>query len=172
MAVADLSDCRCYYELVGDGEPLILIPGLANTCRMWDPVIPDLAQFFSLILIDNRGIGQSVARKAPRSLADLASDIVELFDHLQIDRAHVLGVSLGGVIAQRLAIDHPSRLDRLVLVSCADAFSPYLRQMSMLLAHTLRRFPKEMFVRTMELLATAPEFLDSHGDVVEQRGET
>jgi pimeloyl-ACP methyl ester carboxylesterase len=57
----------------------------------------------------------------------------------------------------------------LVLVSCADTFSPYLRQMTGLLAHSLRRLPMEMFVRTVELLGTSPEFLDSHRDVVEQR---
>ncbi|HET6249993.1 MAG TPA: alpha/beta fold hydrolase [Tepidisphaeraceae bacterium] len=172
MAWAELSDCRCYYEVLGTGEPLILIPGLAATTRMWDPVAGDLGQFFSVILFDNRGMGRSIALRKPTTLADLASDIVELLDHLQLDRVHVLGVSLGGVIAQRVAIDHPSRVDRLVLVSCADTFSPYLRQMSLLLAHTLRRFPREMFVRTMELLATAPEFLDANTDLVEERVKT
>ena len=169
MAWAELSDCRCYYELLGNGEPLILIPGLAATSRMWDPIAADLAQFFSVILFDNRGIGQSVAKRVPTSLSDMVSDIVELLDHLQVDRAHVLGISLGGIIAQHVAIDHPTRVHRLVLASCADTFSPYLRQMSMFMAHTLRRFPREMFVRTMELLGTAPEFLDANVDLVEQR---
>jgi pimeloyl-ACP methyl ester carboxylesterase len=169
MAWAELSDCRCYYELLGEGEPLLLIPGLGVTSRMWDPIAADLAQFFSVILFDNRGIGLSEARRKPQSLRDLVSDIVELLDYLQLDRSHVLGVSLGGVIAQHVAIDHPSRVDRLVLASCADTFSPYLRQMSMLLAHSLRRFPREMFIRTMELLGTAPEFLDANADLVEQR---
>lgn len=169
MAWADLSDCRCYYELLGSGEPLVLIPGLATTCRLWDGVSSDFAQFFSVIQFDNRGIGKSLAKRKPTTLRDLASDIIELLDYLQLDHAHVLGVSMGGIIAQRLAIDHPSRVDRLVLVSCADSFSPYLRQMSGLLAQTLRRFPMEMFVRTVELLATAPEFLDSNGELVEQR---
>ncbi|HZK79813.1 MAG TPA: alpha/beta hydrolase [Humisphaera sp.] len=169
MAWAELSDCRCFYEVHGDGEPLILIPGLAATSQMWDPVAADFAQFFSVIQFDNRGVGKSIAKRDAKTLPDLVSDIVELFDRLQLDRAHVLGVSLGGIIAQRLAIDHPSRVGRLVLVSCCDTFSPYLRQMSSLLAHTLRRFPKEMFIRTLELLATAPEFLDAHSDVVEQR---
>lgn len=172
MAWAELSDCRCYYELLGNGEPLILIPGLAATARMWDPIAADLAQFFTVILFDNRGIGQSVANRKPASLSDMVSDIVELLDHLQLDRTHVLGVSMGGVIAQRLAVDHAPRVDRLVLVSCADTFSPYLRQMSLLVAHSLRRFPREMFVRTMELLGTAPEFLDDNAELVEQRVKT
>jgi len=114
MAWAELSDVRCYYELHGEGEPLLLIPGLGGTCRLWDPIAPHLANDFSLILIDNRGIGRSVPRRKLRTLADYSSDIAELLDTLQLDRAHVLGLSLGGIIAQRFAIDHPSRVDRLV----------------------------------------------------------
>jgi pimeloyl-ACP methyl ester carboxylesterase len=169
MSYAELSDCRCFYEVIGRGEPLIMIPGLAATSRSWEPAIPELSEHFSLLLFDNRGIGRSVARRKPAHISELVSDIVELLDFLQLDRAHVLGVSLGGVIAQRMAIDHPSRIHRLVLVSCADMFSPYLRQMSLFLAHMLRRFPREKFVRMMELLATAPEFLDANSDLVEQR---
>ena len=97
------------------------------------------------------------------------SDLVELLDRLQLERAHVMGISLGGVIAQRLAVDHPSRVDRLVLVSCADRFTPYLRQVASLLGHSLRRFPKEAFVRTMELLGTSPQYLDENEAIVEQR---
>jgi len=169
MAWAELSDVRCYYELVGEGEPVLLIPGLGTTCRLWDPVAPELAADFSLILADNRNVGRSAGRRRPRTLADFAADLVELLDELQLDRAHVMGISLGGVIAQRLAVDHPDRVDRLVLVSCADRFTPYLRQMTSLLAHSLRRFPREMFVRTIELLGTSPQFLDTHTELVERR---
>src|SRR5215213_3009490 len=101
MAWADLSDVRCYYELLGDGPPLVLVPGLGGHCRMWDPIAPELARHFSLILIDNRGIGRSAPKRKPRSLADYSADIAELLDTLQVDRAHVLGLSLGGIIAQR-----------------------------------------------------------------------
>src|SRR5687768_5260871 len=112
---ADLTDVRCYYELLGTGDPLLLIPGLGATCALWDGVTSDLSKSFSLILFDNRGIGRSVAKRAPQTLTDFAVDIVELMDHLQLKRAHVLGLSLGGIVAQQLAVDHPSRVDRLVL---------------------------------------------------------
>jgi pimeloyl-ACP methyl ester carboxylesterase len=169
MAWADLSDVRAWYELLGEGEPLVLVPGLGCTCRHWDDVAADLAAHFTLVMPDNRGMGRSVPRRNASSLADLAVDVVELLDHLQLERAHVLGLSLGGVIAQRVAMDFPDRVDRLVLVSCAERFSPYLRQVIGLLGQTLRRMPREAFVRTMELLGTAPQYLDAHADVVERR---
>src|SRR5688572_3683964 len=160
MAWAELSDVRCYYELHGEGEPLLLIPGLGGDCRAWDAVAPALANDFSLILIDNRGVGRSVARRKPQTLADYSCDIAELLDTLQVDRVHVLGLSLGGIIAQRFAIDHPSRVDRLVLVSCTDRFTPYLLRITALLGHSLRFFPRRKFVQMMELLCTAPLYLD------------
>jgi 3-oxoadipate enol-lactonase len=169
MAYAELTDVRCYFELLGEGEPLLMIPGLATTCRLWDAVAPELAQHFTCILVDNRGVGRSIAKRPPTSLTDYVCDLIELLDHLQLPRAHVLGVSLGGVIAQHLAIDHPSRVDRLVLVSTASFFTPYLRRMASLLAQGLRHFKQENFLRMMELLATAPEFHDAHEQLVEQR---
>ncbi len=171
MAWADLSDVRLYYEIIGEGEPLLLIPGLGATCRLWDPVIPDLARHFTLILLDNRDVGRSVrkARKPAPTLSYLASDVAELMDELQLDRAHVMGVALGGAIAQRFAQEHSNRLDKLVLVSCTDKFSPYLWQIAGLLGQTLRRLPKEAFVRMMEVLGTAPEYLDENAELCEQR---
>jgi pimeloyl-ACP methyl ester carboxylesterase len=169
MAYAELTDVRFWYELIGEGEPVLFIPGLGGTCRVWDPIAPDLAAHFSLILVDNRGLGRSIARRKPRSLADYSADLVELLDELQLERAHVLGLSLGGIIAQRFAVDHPSRVDRLVLVSCAHRFSAYLLRMTALLGHSLRRFPRAVFVQTMELLATAPFYMDEHIHEIEEQ---
>jgi pimeloyl-ACP methyl ester carboxylesterase len=76
---------------------------------------------------------------------------------------------LGGIISQRFAVDHPSRVDRLVLVSCADRFSPYLRQMAMMLKHALMRFKWLEFARAMELLGSSPEFIDANERLIEQR---
>jgi 3-oxoadipate enol-lactonase len=162
MPFADLSDVRCYYELCGAGEPLLLIPGLGTTCRLWDDAVPELSRSFSLILVDNRGVGRSAARRPARCLDELSVDLVELLDMLQVEQAHVIGLSLGGLIAQRLALDHPGRVNRLILISCTHAFGSYLREMARLLAQAARYFPKEVYRRTIEVLGTSPEYLDSH----------
>ncbi len=164
---ADLSDVRCYYELLGVGDPLLLIPGLGSTCALWDSVASELADSFSLILLDNRCVGRSVTKRSPQTLADFAVDLAELLDHLQIERSHVMGLSLGGMIAQQFAMDHPSRVDRLVVASCTNQFSPYLRNMARLLAGALRHFPRDLFRWTVELLGTAPQYLDAHADEID-----
>ena len=169
---ADLTDVRSYYELLGGdggGDPLILIPGLGCTCSLFDTVSGDLAQHFSLVLFDNRGLGRSVAKRQPQSLKDYAADVVELMDHLQLERAHVLGLSFGGIVAQQLAVDHPSRVDRLVLVSCSNRFGPYLVEIAKLLGQSLRRFPPELFRRTVELLSVAPQYLDAHAEEIDRK---
>ena len=171
MPWANLTDVRLYYELLGGGEPLLLIPGLGATCRMWDRVAPDLAEHFSLILPDNRDVGKSIGKRKPHTLSDFSADLIELLDRLQIERAHVIGISLGGVIAQRLAIEHPNRIDRLILISTAHRFGPYLRDISAMLGRSLYRMPYALFQRTVELLGTAPAYYDAHIDEVERKIE-
>jgi pimeloyl-ACP methyl ester carboxylesterase len=165
---AELSDVRCYYELLGSGDPILLIPGVGRTCRHWDDLSCELSKSFSLILFDNRGLGRSVAKRPAQSLGDLAVDLVELLDHLQLERAHVIGLSFGGLLAQQFALDHPSRLDRLVLVSCGNRFSPYLTGVARLLGQALRHFPPELFRRTIELLGTSPQYFDAHAEEIER----
>ncbi len=168
MAWADLSDSRAYYEIIGEGEPLLLIPGLGATCRIWDHIVPELARHFTLILLDNRGMGLSKAKKKPHTLADYSTDYRELLDFLNVDVAHVLGLSLGGIAAQRFAVDHPDKIKRLILMSCADRFTPYLLRMTALLGHSLRRFPRMLFLQTMELLTSAPLYLDEHSAQIDK----
>lgn len=165
---ADLSDVRCYYELLGSGDPIVLIPGVGRTCRLWDDVTSELSKSFSLILFDNRGLGRSIEKRPAQTLSDLAVDLVELLDHLQLERAHVLGLSFGGLLAQQFALDHPSRVDRLVLVSCGNRFSPYLTGMARLLGQALRHFPPELFRQTIELLGTSPTFFDAHAEEIDR----
>ena len=169
MPIAELTDVRCYYEVIGQGEPLVLIPGLGSTSAIWQPVLDHFSTHLSVVRFDNRDIGQSVGNRHPNTISDYSSDLIELLDHLQIDRAHVMGLSLGGIIAQRLAIDYPARIDRLILVSCTHEFGPYLREITRLVGQTLRWFPRAAFARTMEILGAGPTYLDAYPERIEKR---
>lgn len=96
---------------------LVLLHGLGYGRRGWGPVVHRLAEHFRVVLIDNRGIGQSDAPEGPYTTSEMASDVVAVLDEVRIQRAHVLATSLGGMVAQELACQHPQRVERLVLVA-------------------------------------------------------
>jgi len=108
---------RIHYQLHGVvGAPgLVMLRGLGRGLLHWGPVVAALERHFQLILIDNRGVGRSQEAGRPYGVADMAQDVVRVLDHAGIERAHLFGMSLGGMIAQRFAIDHPARVDRLAL---------------------------------------------------------
>ena len=168
MPYADLTDVRLYYELAGNGEPVLLIPGLGATCQLWDPIVEELAEDFTLILPDNRGVGKSESKRQPHEIHDFSADLIELMDHLQIEQTHVVGISLGGIIAQCFACDHPDLVDRLVLISTTHRFGPYLSALTDLLGHALRKFSLEQFIRTIETLSTSPIYVDAHAEEMER----
>jgi pimeloyl-ACP methyl ester carboxylesterase len=157
-----------YYEVQGRGEPLLLVPGLGGTCRTWDELAPRLARHFTVISLDNRGMGRSVARRHPKNFTCYAADYAELLDELQLDRVSVLGMSLGGVMAQMFASDFSDRINRLVLVSSPCRMTPYLAEMAGLIGHLIKWAPRRRFLRTIALLGTSPGFVDAHPDQIEQ----
>ena len=109
-------DVTTYYEESGQGEPLVLICGLSADLQYWRFQVPALSKHYRVICFDNRGAGRSSAPDHAHSLPELVDDVVALLEHLEIDSAHVLGHSMGGQIAQLLAVSHPKRVKRLVLV--------------------------------------------------------
>ena len=106
---------RIAWERHASGAPLLLIHGLGYARWGWEPVLPGLAERFDVILFDNRGIGESDAPPGPYTAAELAADAAQVLDEAGVDRAHVLGTSLGGMVAQEFALVAPERVDRLVL---------------------------------------------------------
>jgi pimeloyl-ACP methyl ester carboxylesterase len=115
MPYAHTNGINLYYELHGNGQPLVLIPGLGYDGWMWHRMIPGLAEHFQVISIDNRGSGQSDKPAGPYTASLLAADVVGLLDDFDLSKAHVMGHSMGGFVAQALAVDYPDRLDRLIL---------------------------------------------------------
>ena len=103
------------WERRGEGPPLLLIHGLGYARWGWEPVVDGLARSFDLLTFDNRGVGASDAPAGPYSANELATDALQVLDEAGVERAHVVGTSLGGMIAQELAHSHPERVDRLVL---------------------------------------------------------
>ncbi len=106
---------RLWYERSGEGEPLLLITGFTISSAVFDPVLELYEPRFDCIRYDNRGSGRSDSPLWPTSMPELAHDAVRLLDALGIPSAHVYGVSMGGMIAQELAIRHPERVRGLVL---------------------------------------------------------
>jgi 3-oxoadipate enol-lactonase len=114
---------RIAWERHGAGTPVLLIHGLGYARWGWEPVLPALAERFDVIVFDNRGIGESDAPPGPYTVAEMAADAVHVLDEADIERAHVVGTSLGGMVAQELALSYPDRVDRLVL-ACTTPGGP------------------------------------------------
>jgi pimeloyl-ACP methyl ester carboxylesterase len=105
-----------YYERGGSGEPLLMIQGMSGTHVAWgEPFLEPLRESFDLIAFDNRGIGLSAPIDGPFTIVEMAEDAAGLMEALGIESAHVVGISMGGMIAQELALAHPERLRSLTL---------------------------------------------------------
>lgn len=125
MATASVHGTELYYELRGEGEPLLLIQGMSGTHASWgEPFLAALETAgFRTLRYDHRGIGRSAAWREPFTLRELAADAVELLDVVGWERPHVLGISMGGMVAQELALAHPERIATLTL-GCTYAGGP------------------------------------------------
>ena len=113
---------QLYYEVHGDGPPLVLLMGIGYDSSLWTLAqVPALSTQFQVVLMDNRDSGRSSRADHPYRIADMADDVAGLLDALGIQRSHLLGLSMGGLIAQEFALRHADRLDRLVLTGTGAA---------------------------------------------------
>ena len=102
---------------------MLLIQGLGYGRWGWEPVVEPLARSFDVLTFDNRGIGESDAPQGPYTAAEMAADAIQVLDEAGVGRAHVVGTSLGGMIAQELALTYPARVSKLVL-ACTTPGGP------------------------------------------------
>ena len=123
MAFVENQKARIYWDEQGQGEPILLIMGLAYPSQMWYRTRPLLASRYRTLALDNRGIGQSDVPQGPYPIALMASDAAAVLDAAGIESAHLFGVSMGGMIAQEFALQYPKRVLSLIL-GCTAAGGP------------------------------------------------
>lgn len=153
----------------GRGAPLVLVHGLADDHRAWRKVLPWLAFERSVIAYDLRGHGQTTLGEADGTLAQLGGDLVALLDAIEVERADLVGFSLGGTIVMRAAIDYPGRVRRLLPVATSSrvgrAAAPWYRERAALADQGAERLHPVLEQDTREQLAGAPDELPAHWSI-------
>jgi proline-specific peptidase len=114
---AEVNGIKICYEVNGKGEPLILVHGFGAKKEVWIAQFEPLAEHFKVIRFDNRGAGKSDRPNEPYTMDMFADDTAALMDYLDIEKAHILGWSLGGMIVQQFAVKYPERIKRIVLIN-------------------------------------------------------
>jgi pimeloyl-ACP methyl ester carboxylesterase len=117
MPKAPVNGISMYYEVQGKGVPLVMIQGFAGNHQAWFFQTPVFRKYYKVIVFDNRGVGKSGRAGESYTIRTMADDVIGLMDYLAIDKAHILGLSMGGLIAQEVAISYPERVIKLVLGS-------------------------------------------------------
>ena len=161
MPRARIDELELFYETDGAGEPVLLLMGLGGEHHAWDLQREDLARRHRLVLLDNRDAGASDEARGPYGTADMAADALGLMDHLAIERFHVVGASMGGAIAQHLALLAPARVASMVLASTwgrTDAILAVILGSWRLMAE---RLGPEEFLRAQSPWAFTYRFLQS-----------
>ena len=115
MAKVQVKELQMAYEIDGLGEPLLLIGGFTMVKESWELQVAPLAKHFRVVSFDNRGVGETTVPSERFTIAEMAADTVGLMDALDIESAHIFGVSMGGLIAQVLALDYPDRVRKVAL---------------------------------------------------------
>jgi len=162
MPTVETGDIVTYYEEAGSGEPLILICGISADLQVWRFQVPELSKRFRVICYDNRGAGRTSAPDEPYSIAGMADDLSALLDHLQINSAHVVGWSMGGLIAQQFALTRPLRVRKLILISTTNQFDAFA-SLAIKNWMNIRRsdMPFEQIVRFASRWGYSPAFYDN-----------
>jgi len=162
MAIIPVGDIELDCERSGSGPPLLMIMGMSGTALSWgEQFLSLLRRDFEVIVYDHRGVGASTRLEGPITIREMAGDAAGLLAALELDSAHVLGISMGGMIAQELALAHPERIRTLAL-GCTYCGGPRSVQLDAEVLHRLERARKsgdrELALRTYWEVNVSPAF--------------
>jgi 3-oxoadipate enol-lactonase len=158
MPFADTPNGRIYYEEQGEGEPLLCVMGLSADHLAWALQVPALSERFRTITFDNRDVGQSFQAEEQYEVRDMAADTLALADALELDSFHLLGMSLGGAIAQELALAAPERVRTLTLVVTYPGAGRAGIERARLWSLEVLRKPREEHIDHLILYTTSEQF--------------
>lgn len=170
MPHTQIRGAEIYYETHGEGAHLILIPGFGTGMWIWFKQVPALSEHFRVITFDPRGIARSAGGDGFAPMSMLAEDVAELLRALEVERAHIVGASFGGFVAQELALAHPAMIETLVLC-CTSYGGPGHVPPS---AETLAALASTKGLNTAErvrenlLLAFSPEYVAAEPEEIER----
>ena len=164
MPYAPIRDGQLYYEEHGSGTPLLLVSGLGGTSAYWRPQLETYAQHYRIILHDHRGCGQSTRSEVDYSVDLLSRDLLDLMDHLEIDRGHLVGQSTGGAIGQTIAITKPERLKSLVLCSTWTRVDTFMGRVMKARKTLLERAGADPYIELTPCLLFPDWWLNQHPD--------
>ena len=168
MPTVNVNGLTLAYETHGSGEPLVLISGIGYDRWEWHKMAPGLAEHFTVIVFDNRGVGQTDKPAGPYTAQLLADDTAGLIQALGLRRAHVMGHSMGGFIAQALALSHPDKIDKLILAA-TNFGGPHhipITPEAMAVLTDVKSDPVTRFKNGLGV-STAPGYADQHPDMIE-----
>ena len=166
MAIAEANGQQLYYEIHGEGEPLLCVHGLSCDTLAWIPQIEAFAAEHRTVIFDNRDVGQSSMAEPGYEIADMARDALALADQLELERFHLLGVSMGGAIAQEIALQAPGRVRTLTLAVTFSTGGTYSRRLAEVWGARVRQISREQHVDELMLLNHSEEFFEN-ADMVE-----
>jgi len=171
MPKAKVGDVSLHYDVRGSGEPLLMIMGLGASSARWDPaLVENLARSLKVITFDNRGAGRSDKPDVPYSIRMFADDAAGVLDSLGIARAHIFGVSMGGMIAQEFALTYPKRVATLTL-GCTTAGGahtvPPPPESIAILTAPREGVPYDEILRRSWPLGYTPDYIRDHRDYLE-----
>jgi 3-oxoadipate enol-lactonase len=150
-----------YYEVHGEGDPLLLVMGLAADTMAWALQVPAFSAHYRTVIFDNRDVGQSSMAEGPYEITDMARDTLALADALELESFHLVGVSMGGAIAQEVALAAPDRVRTLTLAMTWPKGGAWAAKLSELWSARVEHMSREQRVDELMLLTLSEDFFEN-----------